>query len=150
MEKIAVSACLLGRNCKYNGGNNRNEAVLAFCQGKQVIPVCPEVLAGLPTPRTPMELVKGRMTTWDGADVQEAMEKAVETLLRQLQQEGVSRAVLQSRSPSCGVLKIYDGTFTGKKIEGSGLFAQRLKEAGFDLLDAEEIGSFQQKENMLK
>ena len=138
-EKIAVSACLLGCNCKYNGGNNHHPGVIAFCADKDVIPVCPEVLAGLPTPRTPMEIVNGRMTDINGADHHDAMMEAVDTLLRQLQRDGVHRAILQSRSPSCGVKEIYDGSFLGKKIPGAGVFAGALREAGILTLDAEEF-----------
>lgn len=138
-EKIAVSACLLGCNCKYNGGNNYHAGVIAFCRDKQVISVCPEVLAGLPTPRTPMELVNGRMTDRNGADHHDAMTEAVGQLLSLLQREGVRRAILQSRSPSCGVREIYDGSFSGKKIPGSGIFARALREAGIEAWDAEKF-----------
>ena len=138
-EKIAVSACLLGCNCKYNGGNNYHPGVIEFCRDKEVISVCPEVLAGLATPRTPMEIVDGRMTDRHGTDHHDAMEAAVEKLLVQLQQQGVSRVILQSRSPSCGVKEIYDGSFSGKKIPGSGVFAKALQRAGIQTLDAEDI-----------
>lgn len=138
-EKIAVSACLLGCNCKYNGGNNHHPGVIAFCQDKEVLSVCPEVLAGLPTPRTPMEIVDGRMTDRSGVDHHDAMMKAVEALLLQLQNEGVRRAVLQSRSPSCGVKEVYDGSFSGKKIPGAGVFAKALKDVGIQTLDAEDF-----------
>lgn len=138
-EKIAVSACLLGCDCKYNGGNNRHSGVLAFCRDKEVIPVCPEVLAGLPTPRIPMEIVNGRVTDRNGIDHHDAMMQAVEALLRQLQQAGVRRAILQSRSPSCGVKEIYDGSFSGKKIPGAGVFAKALLDGGIPILDAEEF-----------
>lgn len=137
--KIAVSACLLGENCKYNGGNNYSGAVAEFCKGKEVIPVCPEVLAGLGTPRTPMEIVSGRVTTRTGEDRHEPMCKAVAQLVEQLKNEKIDCAVLQSRSPSCGVREVYDGSFTGKKIPGSGVFAQALQEAGIKVIDAEEL-----------
>lgn len=138
-DKIAVSACLLGCNCKYNGGNNYHAGVIEFCRDKKVISVCPEVLAGLPTPRTPMEIVDGRMTDRNGIDHHDAMMEAVENLLSLLQREGVHKAILQSRSPSCGVLEVYDGSFSGKKIQGSGVFAKALRNAGIETLDAEEF-----------
>ena len=104
--KILVSACLLGENCKYNGKNNYSERVAKYLEGHEVIPVCPEVLGGLPTPRDPSE---------------------------------IDLAILQSRSPSCGVKQIYDGSFTGKLIPGQGVFAQLLEKNGFRVMDCEEI-----------
>ena len=138
-DKIAVSACLLGCNCKYNGGNNYHAGVIEFCRDKKVISVCPEVLAGLPTPRTPMEIVDGRMTDRNGIDHHDAMMAAVQALLDQLHREDVRRAILQSRSPSCGVREVYDGSFSGRKIPGSGVFAKALRDAGIQTLDAEEF-----------
>lgn len=137
--KILVSACLLGENCKYNGGNNRNEAVAEFVRGREVIPVCPEMRAGLGCPRTPMELVDGVLTDRNGKNLDEAMEKAVREILEELAREEIQCAVLQSRSPTCGVNQIYDGTFSGRKISGSGVFAQALKNAGYRVIDAEDL-----------
>lgn len=137
--KILVSACLLGENCKYNGGNNRNEAVAEFVRGRDVIPVCPEMRAGLGCPRTPMELVDGVLTDRNGKNLDEAMEKAVREILEELAREEIQCAVLQSRSPTCGVNQIYDGTFSGRKISGSGVFAQALKNAGYRVIDAEDL-----------
>lgn len=137
--KILVSACLLGENCKYNGGNNRNEAVAEFVRGREVIPVCPEMRAGLGCPRTPMELVDGVLTDRNGKKLDEAMEKAVREILEELAGEEIQCAVLQSRSPTCGVNQIYDGTFSGRKISGSGVFAQALKNAGYRVIDAEDL-----------
>ena len=87
--KIVVSACLLGHNCKYNGGNNFDEKVMAFLQGKEVIPVCPEVLAGLGVPRTPIEIVNGVLQDREGNSVDGALRQAVEEILEQLQQNGM-------------------------------------------------------------
>lgn len=137
--KILVSACLLGENCKYNGGNNRNEAVAEFVRGREVIPVCPEMRAGLGCPRTPMELVDGVLTDRNGKNLDEAMEKAVREILEELAGEEIQCAVLQSRSPTCGVNQVYDGTFSGRKISGSGVFAQALKNAGYRVIDAEDL-----------
>lgn len=127
--KIAVSACLLGRNCKYNGGNNRSQAVLDFLEGHVVIPVCPEVTGGLPVPRVPVELQNGRAVNKNG----------VEQTMARLSGEEIDLAILQPRSPSCGCREIYDGSFSGKKIPGKGLFAQALADAGIPLKSAEEI-----------
>ncbi len=139
MEKIAVSACLLGCDCKYNGGNNRHPGVIEYCRGREVLAVCPEVKAGLPTPRVPMEIVAGRVTDREGIDHHDAMMAAVTALLAQLREQGVKRAILQSRSPSCGCREIYDGSFSGRKIPGAGVFAAALQEAGIETLDAEDF-----------
>ena len=137
MSKVLVSACLLGRNCKYNGGNNYSEAVAAFLEGKEVIPVCPEVQAGLGVPRVPMELVDGVAVNRDGLRVHEALLAAVDGIVAQL--EDVECAVLKSRSPTCGVKQIYDGSFSGTLIDGSGLLAQALMDAGCRVLDSEDV-----------
>ena len=137
--KILVSACLLGENCKYNGGNNRNAAVLKFVEGHEVIPICPEMMAGLGCPRTPVEIVKGIVTDCNGNVVDAPLREAVARALEQIRDQGVDCAVLQSRSPTCGVNQIYDGTFTGTRIPGSGIFAQALKDAGYRVIDAEDL-----------
>ena len=137
--KVLVSACLLGENCKYNGGNNYSEAVNKFLEGKAVIPVCPERLAGLGIPRTPIEIVDGVLMTWDGENVDALLRNAVEKLLEELEGEQIGCAVLQSRSPTCGVNQVYDGSFSGKLIPGSGVFARALKEKGYTVLDAADV-----------
>lgn len=137
--KILVSACLLGRNCKYNGGNNRNQKVLDFLQGHEVVAVCPEVAAGLGVPRTPVEIVDGVVRDRDGNSYDEALRSAVSRILEEIRDLGIDCAVLQSRSPTCGVNQIYDGTFTGTRIQGSGVLAQGLKDAGYRVLDAEDL-----------
>ena len=100
--KIAVSACLLGRNCKYNGGNNRSQAVLDFLEGHVVIPVCPEVTGGLPVPRVPVELQNGRAVNKNGEDVTAYFRRGVEQTMARLSGEEIDLAILQPRSPSCG------------------------------------------------
>lgn len=137
--KVLVSACLLGENCKYNGGNNYSEAVSKFLEGKAVIPVCPERLAGLGIPRTPIEIVDGVLMTRDGENVDALLRNAVEKLLEELEGEQIGCAVLQSRSPTCGVNQVYDGSFSGKLIPGSGVFARALKEKGYTVLDAADV-----------
>lgn len=136
---IMVSACLLGTNCKYSGGNNYSEAVAKYVKGHRVIPVCPEVMGGLPTPRTPVELRQGVAIMKDGTNVDAQFRLGAEKALaiaRELQPDVV---ILQSRSPSCGSRQIYDGTFSGVKIPGRGIFAGLLLDAGFRVLDAEEL-----------
>ena len=140
--KIVVSACLLGENCKYNGGNNRNPAVLEYVRGREVLPLCPEMMAGMGCPRTPIEIVDGVLTDRDGNNVDDAVREAVARALERLDGEEIRCAILQSRSPTCGVNQVYDGTFTGKRIPGSGIFAQALKVAGYRVIDAEDIGQY--------
>lgn len=136
---ILVSACLLGENCKYNGGNNRNDRVLQYVEGHRVIPVCPEMLSGLGAPRKPVELRGERVVTVDGEDHTEAFQRGVALAMAAIAGETIDLAILQSRSPTCGVKQIYDGTFTRKKIDGQGLLARALKARGVPLMDAEDV-----------
>ena len=136
---ILVSACLLGENCKYNGGNNRNERVLRYVQGHEVIPVCPEVLGGLPCPRKPVEWVGERVLTQDGDDCTENFRIGVQRALEVISDQHVDLAILQSRSPTCGVKQIYDGTFSGVRIDGQGALAKALAARGIPLMDAEDV-----------
>ena len=137
--KILVSACLLGENCKYSGGNNYNQAVCDFARGHQVVPVCPEVLGGLPTPRCPAEIVQGVVTDKEGINVDREFRAGAAKALAIAKENGVELAILQSRSPSCGVKEIYDGTFSGTKIPGQGVFAKMLMDEGIRVLDAGEL-----------
>jgi len=139
MRKIAVSACLLGENCKYSGGNNKNEAVLKFVEGKEVIPVCPEVAGGLPIPRVPVELVNGMAINRDGINVDKEFRLGVERMLNKLENEDVELVILQPRSPSCGTKQIYDGTFTGTLVDGQGMFAKALIEKGYKVVEPDEL-----------
>lgn len=139
MSKIIVSACLLGENCKYNGGNNLDPRVVAFAQGREVIPVCPEVLAGLGIPRIPIEIRDGKVIRRDGAEVDEVIRAAVAQILEQMKNEDIECAVLKARSPTCGVKQVYDGSFTGKLVDGAGILAQALKNAGYIVIDNEEL-----------
>lgn len=135
--KILVSACLLGRNCKYSGGNNLDERVVAFVEGHEVIPVCPEEAAGLGIPRVPMEIVNGVLINKEGVVVDEPVRRAVAKIVEE--NRDVDLAILKSRSPTCGVRQVYDGTFSGRLIDGSGTLAQALKEAGIRIIDAEDL-----------
>ena len=137
--KVIVSACLLGRNCKYNGGNNYDQKVIDFLADKEVIEVCPEVLAGLGVPRTPIEIVNGILQDKQGNSVDAALRHAIGQILEQLQGQDIQCAVLKSRSPTCGVRQIYDGTFSGTLIDGAGALAQALTDAGYHVLDTEEL-----------
>ena len=137
--KILVSACLLGENCKYNGGNNYSPAVAAFVKDGEVIPVCPEMEAGLGCPRIPIEIENGVLKDQNGKVLDGLMRETIAGILKRLEGEKIDCAVLKSRSPTCGVRQIYDGTFTGTLIEGSGLLAQALMDAGYRVLDCEEL-----------
>ncbi len=137
--KILLSACLLGKNCKYNGGNNLNQSVLGFIEGHEVIGVCPEQLGGLSTPRLPAEIVDGVVTNKEGVSVDAEFRKGAQAALAAALENKVDLAILQSRSPSCGVKEIYDGSFSGKKIKGQGVFAKLLSAHGIKVLDAEDV-----------
>jgi uncharacterized protein YbbK (DUF523 family) len=137
--KILVSACLLGENCKYNGGNNYCAAVAEYVKDKTVITVCPEMLAGMGCPRTPIEIVDGVLRDRDGNSVDASLRDAVGQILEQISGEDIECAILKSRSPTCGVKQVYDGTFSGKLVDGSGSLAQALKDAGYKVIDAEDI-----------
>ncbi len=137
--KIAVSACLLGENCKYNGGNNYNEKVVEFVKGHDIIPICPEIMGGLPTPREPSEIINGVVKHKDGASVDTEFRKGAELALNKVITNGAEIVILQSRSPSCGVKYIYDGTFSGSLIPGQGVFAKLLKENSIRVLDVSDL-----------
>ena len=136
---ILVSACLMGENCKYNGGNNFSGKVKQFCEGHRVILVCPEQLGGLGTPRKPVEICGDRVLTADGDDCTEAFRLGVQRALEMIGEEQVDLAILQSRSPTCGVNEIYDGTFSRKRIPGQGMLARALVERGIKLVDAADL-----------
>ena len=137
--RIMVSACLLGENCKYSGGNNRHEKVLEYIKGHEVIPICPEVMGGLPTPRPPAEIVHGEVINRLGVSVDREYRLGAEKALKLAREKQIDLAILQPRSPSCGTKEIYDGTFSGKRIPGMGVTAALLKEKGFPVLGADEL-----------
>ena len=136
---IVVSACLAGENCKYNGGNNRNKKVEALFNGNRIIPICPEVMGGLPTPRVPSEIVHGFVMNKDGVNVDREYRCGAEMALKIAEREQPDLVILQSRSPSCGVKQRYDGTFTGTLIDGPGLTAELLMRHGFRVVDVEDL-----------
>lgn len=136
---IVVSACLLGCNCKYNGKNNWNQAVIDFVAGHNVISVCPEIMSGLPSPRPCAEMLNGVVVDENGKNVDEIFRKGVSLALEKISGQEIDLAILQSRSPSCGVNEIYDGTFTGTLIPGQGMFAKALMDRGVRVVDAENV-----------
>lgn len=139
--KVLVSACLLGRNCKYNGGNNFSPEVAEFLKDKEIVEMCPEIMAGLGTPRPPIEIVNGILTDIHGKDVDRVLRTAAEQAAEVAGSLGVDCAVLQSRSPTCGVNQVYDGSFSGKLIPGQGVFARALSDMGCRVFDAEDVRS---------
>ena len=139
--KIMVSACLIGENCKYNGKNNKNVKVLALLEGNEVIPICPEVMGGLPTPRVPAEVVRDVVTTRDGRVVDQEFRRGARLSLAIAQREKPDLIILQSRSPSCGARQRYDGTFTGTLIDRPGVTAELLIENGFQPVDVGDLPS---------
>ena len=145
--RILVSACLLGVCCRYDGKSKSCEKALRLMNRHELIPVCPEQLGGLPTPRPPAEIRNDRVINREGEDVTAAYEKgAAETArLYELMQCGC--AVLKARSPSCGCGLIYDGVFTGALIPGDGVAARLLRERGATVLTEEEIPPDKQRHN---
>lgn len=133
-EKILVSGCLLGLNCKYDGGNNYSKAIDDFLKNYEVIPICPEIMGGLPTPRIPSEKIGDKVITKDGIDVTEQYKKGAKECLFLAKKYNIKKALLKLRSPSCGSNKIYDGTFTHTIIDGDGITAKLLKENGIEII----------------
>ena len=137
--KIMVSACLLGENCKYNGQNNYSEKLATFLKDHTVIPVCPEVFGGLPIPRSSCEIVNNEVLSKDGKSFTNEYLKGANMALDIARKEKVDLMILQSRSPSCGVNQIYDGTFSGNKIKGHGIFANLAINEGYKVMDIEDL-----------
>ena len=145
MEKVLVSACLIGNNCKYNGKNNKNEKIIEFLKDKEVILVCPEVMGGLSTPRLKSEIVTSnkdlKVINEEGNDVTFNFTKGAEIALKRALANNVKLAILKEKSPSCGVKRIYNGNFDGTLVDGSGVFARLLKENGIKVLTEEDFTS---------
>ena len=141
MERILISACLVGDNVKYDGGNNKNPLIDKLLEKYELVPFCPEVEGGLPTPRHPSEQKNGGVINDLGEDVTEQFERGAELAYNICLFLKIKKAILKERSPSCGVHHIYDGTFSHKVIEGSGVTAQYLKEKGIEIFNEDEIDS---------
>ena len=141
MEKILISACLVGDNVKYNGGNNLTPKLDALLEKYELIPFCPEVEGGLSTPRSPAERIGDRVMNQDGEDVTEAYLKGAELAFNICLFLKIKRAILKERSPSCGSKIIYDGSFSHKEISGMGVTASYLKEKGIEVYSEDDIDS---------
>jgi uncharacterized protein YbbK (DUF523 family) len=146
---ILVSACLVGVDCKYNGGNNNNDNVLEYIKDKSYIIVCPEQLGGLPTPRIPSEIVNGegidvinekaRVMNKEGKDVSSNFIKGAYETLKIAKLYNCKKAILKSKSPSCGNKHIYDGSFEGNIKNGMGVTASILTKEGIKVVNENEI-----------
>ena len=138
--RILVSACLLGIACRYDGRSKPYPDVVKLMKHHQLVPVCPEQLGGLPTPRTPSERRGERVVTADGADVTEQYRRGAEEALRLCRLLGCEAAVLKERSPSCGKERVYDGTFSHTLTDGWGVTAELLHQNGIPVYGESEIG----------
>ena len=140
-QALLISACLLGTNCKYNGGNNAlpPEKLTALEERFRLVPVCPEQAGGLPTPRLPSERLGDRVVNKAGEDVTEAFRRGAELALETALREGCRIALLKERSPSCGSGRIYDGSFTATVIPGDGVTAEMLKKSGITVCSETEF-----------
>lgn len=141
MDKILISRCLLGDNVKYNGGNNKSEnpIISKWINEGRVIPICPETDGGLSTPRPPSEIQKNSVVNIEGADVTAEFVLGAQIACEKAKMQGAKYAVLKQGSPSCGSKKIYDGTFSGTKINGMGISAKMLSEMEIEIFDESEI-----------
>ncbi|MBE6022288.1 MAG: DUF523 domain-containing protein [Cellulosilyticum sp.] len=140
---ILVSSCLCGEKCKYSGGDNYNEAVIAYCQDQEVLQVCPEVLGGLPIPRHPAEIVGGsakdvlegraRILNDQGEDVTSCFLQGAKEVLKLAKIHQIKEAILKANSPSCGKGKVYNGEFKGELVDGNGVTAELLLQSGIQV-----------------
>ncbi len=136
---IIVSACLAGMHCRYDGGEVSNDDVLRLVTEGKAIPVCPEQLGGLTTPRLPCEIVNGRVMRQDGVDVTAEFERGARDALSLVRLAGTREAILKARSPSCGAGLIYDGTFSHTVTPGDGIFAALCRAEGISLRTEEDL-----------
>jgi uncharacterized protein YbbK (DUF523 family) len=139
-EKVLISACLIGLNCKYNGKNNYNEELINKLKEKSdLVPVCPEIMGGLQTPREPAEIKDGKVINKEGKDVTAYFKLGADETLKVADLFKANKAILKSKSPSCGKGKIYDGTFTGKLVKGNGITTDLLLDHEIEVISSEEI-----------
>ncbi|MCR4432062.1 MAG: DUF523 domain-containing protein [Tepidanaerobacteraceae bacterium] len=146
---ILISACLAGFNCKYNAKNNFNASIEELVKNKIAVPICPEQAGGMPTPRVPAEILGGdgldviegraRVITSEGEDVTLKFFEGAKEALKLAKLVGANKAILKSRSPSCGCCKIYDGTFKGVLRAGMGVSAAYLLKHGIEVIDSDEF-----------
>ena len=133
------SACLLGIRCRYDGKNKANKKIIKLSEKETLIPVCPEQLGGLPTPRKSSEQRGDKVITESGRDVTKNFKKGAKEVLRLAKLLGVKEAILKQNSPSCGCGKIPDGSFSGRTIKGDGVTAVLLKKNGINVLTEDDF-----------
>ena len=139
MKKVAVSACLVGKNTKYDGTNNYNQKVMDYLKDKEYILICPEVFGGLPTPRVPSEIVKDKVINKENVDVTNEFVIGANKALQMIIDNNIEEVIVKSKSPSCGHKQIYDGTFSNKIIEGNGVFTALAIKNGIKVLTENDI-----------
>ncbi len=137
--KLLVSACLLGACCRYDGASREHPLAKTLAERYPLIPVCPEQLGGLPTPRPPAERRGERVVTQSGDDVTERYRRGAEETLRLCRMLDCEAAVLKERSPSCGAGTVYDGTFSGVLASGDGVTAALLRDGGIPVYGESQI-----------
>lgn len=135
---FVVSACLAGVACRYNATPCPVPEILDLVERGLALPLCPEILGGLPVPRVPCEILYGRVVDANGIDRTEAFQAGVADAMRRTCEFGATKAILKARSPSCGVGRIYDGTFTSRLVPGDGFWTRALREAGIEVRTAEQ------------
>lgn len=146
MDKVLVSACLLGTPCRYDGKSKADARVLALAERYELIPVCPEQLGGLPTPRDPSERQGARVVMESGRDVTENYRRGAEAALALCMQHGCKAAILKEKSPSCGCGLVYDGTFSRRLVSGDGVTAELLKAHGIKVYGESRLPAMQEDE----
>lgn len=154
MEKILVSQCLLGMPVRYDGGAHGPFDLLRRWQSEgRIVSVCPELAGGLPTPRPPAEVAGGQgaevlarrvsVRTVDGEDVTRQFLQGAHAAVKLVRQHGIRYAVLKARSPSCGSLETYDGSFSGRRVPGEGVTAAALREVGVQVFDETRLAELE-------
>ena len=138
MENVLISACLLGMSCRYDGQEKTYKNIDELSKKYHLIPVCPEIYGGLPTPREPAEQKEGHVINKRNQDVTENYLRGAKETLKMAKLLHCKYAILKMNSPSCGSGKIYDGTFSGKLIDGDGITAKLLKENGIIVMNETE------------
>lgn len=141
MERLLISACLIGADCKYSGGNNALDGgtLRALRERYELVPVCPEFAGGLPTPRDPSERLNGRVVSCNGRDVTREYERGADVALELSRRFDCHKALMKERSPSCGSGEIYDGSFSGTVISGYGTAAEKLRAAGVEVIGESRV-----------
>lgn len=139
-EKLLISACLLGIACRYDGNSKTPpDSIEELSARYELIPICPEIYGGLPTPRTPSERIGDKVLMKDGTDVTDNYHRGAESTLAIAKVLGAKKALLKERSPSCGTGSIYDGNFSGRTVPGMGVCAELLSSHGILLFSEDEI-----------